>query len=981
MHSVRIRSFALGMTAAALIFAAAVSLVAAATFEDGFAGTTLKPEWRVSIPKDGATVAVNNGLSISVPETPYDAWTGIQNAPAVTLPAPDGDFTFSAFLDSVLDPDGNPAEGGPYHAVVTVAFSDSDLFYWGPYRSNSNLVLERSGVNSIGSAPIDSTPVWLQIKKTGNDYHFYYKQNDADPWMELTDVNGNPVVRSVATKPLTVGLMLKTWDVNGVACTANWSRVKLEAAQLRFFGNVTGKITTNGPSPAKVGVEVVDNAGTVVATALVDPDGTYTASAAAGTYTVRLVGDALEIPQPEATKTGVTVRAGQATTIDFTVKLLPDLNPAAHEVFEDKFAGTTLRPEWIKDIPAEGPTVTVSNGLHLSLPAGPFDYWVTVDNCPKVKLPAPVGDFNVSAQIVSATDPSGNPVEGAEYQTMVFVSYGPNDFYVLGLVMSNARLAIQRAGAGDQQFPIPGVPVWVQISKVGNDYYFYYKTSESDPWTPLAGADGKPIVKNVTKRPLEVGLLHKSWGAGAEVTGNFGSFRLEANELRFYGRIVGKITTNGPSPAKVRVQATDPYGVVVGTAPVGTDGSYTLTVGSGPYTVRVIGDALETPQPEAVKTSVMVEPGAATTVDFSVRLLPDLNPATNEVFEDNFAGTALKPEWTTRIPVPGPTISAKDGLIISQTGGFFDAWAGVADSPEVFLPAPLGDFIATAQIRSITDPDGNPADGYNYHAVLAVNLGGTDTLYWGAYQSNNRLMLERAGVNNIASTNIDGLPAWVQIKKIGNDYTFAYKINESDPWTDLTDANGNPVSLYVPKKAVSIGLMLKSWNPGGAFTADFGRFRLEAAKLRFSGTVAGKVTAAVSTADWTVHVVDAEGAVVGTAPVSAGAYIIAVPTGTYTLRLVDSVQAVMTTKSDVAVERSKTTTVDFDLTAPTVVPGDLDGNGKVTISDVTIALRIAVGLQKATAQQLAAGDLNKDGSIGIPEVTRMLRAAVGLGAL
>ncbi|MGQ9696764.1 MAG: hypothetical protein ACUVRO_02070 [Armatimonadota bacterium] len=142
-----------------------------------------------------------------------------------------------------------------------------------------------------------------------------------------------------------------------------------------------------------------------------------------------------------------------------------------------------------------------------------------MDACPKVKLPAPVGDFNVSAKIVSANDPDGNPVENREYQTMLFVSYGPNDFYVVGLVMSNAKLAVQRAGSGDQQFDIPGVPVWVQISKVGNDYWFYYKTNESDPWTPLTGADGKPVVRNVMKRPVEVGLLQKSWGAGAAVTG------------------------------------------------------------------------------------------------------------------------------------------------------------------------------------------------------------------------------------------------------------------------------------------------------------------------------------------------------------------------------------------------------------------------------------------------------------------------------
>lgn len=64
-----------------------------------------------------------------------------------------------------------------------------------------------------------------------------------------------------------------------------------------------------------------------------------------------------------------------------------------------------------------------------------------------------------------------------------------------------------------------------------------------------------------------------------------------------------------------------------------------------------------------------------------------------------------------------------------------------------------------------------------------------------------------------------------------------------------------------------------------------------------------------------------------------------------------------------------------------VVKGDLNGDGKVGIPDATLALRIAVGLQQATPEQLKAGDLNGNGKIEIAEVTQVLRAAVGLGKL
>jgi hypothetical protein len=63
---------------------------------------------------------------------------------------------------------------------------------------------------------------------------------------------------------------------------------------------------------------------------------------------------------------------------------------------------------------------------------------------------------------------------------------------------------------------------------------------------------------------------------------------------------------------------------------------------------------------------------------------------------------------------------------------------------------------------------------------------------------------------------------------------------------------------------------------------------------------------------------------------------------------------------------------------PKVVYGDLNGDGKVGIPDVTIALRIAVGVQTGTPDQIKAGDLNGNGKVEIAEVTKILRYAVGL---
>lgn len=57
--------------------------------------------------------------------------------------------------------------------------------------------------------------------------------------------------------------------------------------------------------------------------------------------------------------------------------------------------------------------------------------------------------------------------------------------------------------------------------------------------------------------------------------------------------------------------------------------------------------------------------------------------------------------------------------------------------------------------------------------------------------------------------------------------------------------------------------------------------------------------------------------------------------------------------------------------------GDLNGDGKLTVADATLALRLAIGLATATAPQLANGDMNHNGQIDIADAIIILKAAVG----
>jgi hypothetical protein len=58
--------------------------------------------------------------------------------------------------------------------------------------------------------------------------------------------------------------------------------------------------------------------------------------------------------------------------------------------------------------------------------------------------------------------------------------------------------------------------------------------------------------------------------------------------------------------------------------------------------------------------------------------------------------------------------------------------------------------------------------------------------------------------------------------------------------------------------------------------------------------------------------------------------------------------------------------------------GDLNGDGAVTVQDVTLSLRIAVGELAPAAAQKVADDANGDGKLNIQDATLILRYAVGL---
>jgi hypothetical protein len=541
--------------------------VQAAVFDDNFTGTTLGKEWTQNIPVAGPTITVNNGLVFTTPDSQaFDNWNTVANAPEIFTPAPQGDFTVSAQVGSIVDPNGDPVEGQSYHAALTVNFSKFDILVIGDYRSNTFIQLERSGINTIGTATLGTNPNFVQIKKTGNDYTFFYKEQAADPWTPLPDANGDPVVITIPDKaPVSTGLMLKTWG--NVGATATFKNFHLEADSLSLPATLQGKVTVTGGTPDQVRVQLIDSSGKIHGVAIPAADGSYSITVGSGTYKVQLSGDTGVSSSPGASKDGVVISPSATTTLDLTAALPPPADLTTNVIFQDDFAGSALKTAW--STLNDAGNISVDGKLHFVMPEGPFDHWTGFNNAPQIYMKVPAGDFIATAKLDSVVDPDGKPVEGLNYHSALTVYFDTDHYEALiwGAYLSNKTIRFERTGAGVGSGTIVGLPAWVQIRKSGNNYTFFYRTSDTSAWTPLFGEDGNPLVYTRTDlpegtlTPIDLGLEQKTWGDGAALTATWSRFILQSNIVGPPPGTLGDLNGDG----KVNVQdATTSLRIAVG---------------------------------------------------------------------------------------------------------------------------------------------------------------------------------------------------------------------------------------------------------------------------------------------------------------------------------------------------------------------------------------------------------------------------------
>lgn len=65
---------------------------------------------------------------------------------------------------------------------------------------------------------------------------------------------------------------------------------------------------------------------------------------------------------------------------------------------------------------------------------------------------------------------------------------------------------------------------------------------------------------------------------------------------------------------------------------------------------------------------------------------------------------------------------------------------------------------------------------------------------------------------------------------------------------------------------------------------------------------------------------------------------------------------------------------------PGGIPGDVDGNGAVTVTDAILTLRCAMGIITLTDEQFARADVDGSNSVSVADALRILRMAMGVAA-
>lgn len=208
--------------------------------------------------------------------------------------------------------------------------------------------------------------------------------------------------------------------------------------------------------------------------------------------------------------------------------------------------------------------------------------------------------------------------------------------------------------------------------------------------------------------------------------------------------------------------------------------------------------------------------------------------------DDDFMGPSLDPKWTIRKPtsMAGMTFTAQ-GMNVPIIGGGAGPdnsfWFDDNDGLLIYQPV-SGDFVAECYViaRDAANFGPAPLTGFNVAGIAAHNPAeaplptGFNYVHVGP-ASNNTASLQNECKSTAASVStfdyvVEGTGAqWVQITRIGQVFSCAYKLNAGDPWIPRTSYN-RAVALPELPNVLWLGPIVYSSEVGSDLSGTFRDF-------------------------------------------------------------------------------------------------------------------------------------------------------------